>query len=127
MRPSAQRNVGIRPPSSIDSVSRERPLPMFVLRSLHDVSAGNAALQAGYLAKGGRENGILWSRSRYADFAPCAQPLSIRAVWGGAQQIHLDGRTIAVDDDTFLILNGAICATSIRASAPIETLTIYFR
>src|SRR6185503_13148522 len=37
-------------------------------------------------------------------------------------------RIVAVDDDNFLILNhGRVCATSIRAAAPVESLTISFR
>jgi AraC family transcriptional regulator len=101
---------------------------MLLLRSLQDSTAGNATLHSAYLAKGERENCILWSRARHADCAPATHPLSIRAVWGGAQNLHLGFRTVSVDDDTFLILNsGRVCATSIRASAPVETLTIYFR
>src|SRR4030095_17045390 len=41
---------------------------------------------------------------------------------------HLSGRTIAVDDDSFLILNpGRVYSTSIRATQPVESLTIAFQ
>ena len=56
-------------------------------------------------AKWGRENCIIWGRVRQADFGPCTHTLSIRAAWGGVEHCHVDGRTIGVDDDNFLILN----------------------
>jgi len=89
---------------------------MLLLRSLSE-----------YPAPDSTESRIVWGRSRHAEFGPFAQPLSIRAVWGGTQHCHVDGRTIAVDDDNFLILNhGRICSTSIHAAHPVESLTICF-
>ena len=78
-------------------------------------------------AKWGRENCILWGRARHADFGPCTHTLSIRAAWGGVEHCHVDGRTVGVDDDNFLILNhGHIYATSIRSEQPVESLAICF-
>jgi AraC family transcriptional regulator len=78
-------------------------------------------------ARWGRENCILWGRVRYADFGPCTHTLSIRAAWGGVQLCHVEGRTIGVDDDNFLILNhGRIYSTSIRSDQPVESLAICF-
>lgn len=78
-------------------------------------------------ARWGRENCILWGRVRQADFGPCTHTLSIRAAWGGVEQCHVDGRTIGVDDDNFLILNhGRIYSTSIRSAHPVESLAICF-
>ena len=78
-------------------------------------------------AKWGRENCILWGRARHADFGPCTHTLSIRAAWGGVEHCHVDGRTIGVDDDNFLILNhGRIYSTSIRSEQPVESLAICF-
>ena len=78
-------------------------------------------------ARWGRENCILWGRVRYADFGPCTHTLSIRAAWGGVQRCHVEGRTIGVDDDNFLILNhGRIYSTSIRSDQPVESLAICF-
>jgi AraC family transcriptional regulator len=69
----------------------------------------------------------MWGRARHADFGPYPHTLSIRAVWGGTQYCHVNGRTVAVDDDSFLILNhGRIYSTSIRARHPVESLTICF-
>ena len=77
--------------------------------------------------KWGRENCIVWGRARHADFGPCTHTLSIRAAWGGVEHCHVDGRTIGVDDDNFLILNhGRIYATSIHSDQPVESLAICF-
>lgn len=78
-------------------------------------------------ARWGRENCILWGRSRHADFGPSTHTLSIRAVWGGVEYCQVDGRTLGVDDDNFLILNhGRIYSTSIRSTQPVESLAICF-
>jgi AraC-like DNA-binding protein len=64
---------------------------------------------------------------RHADFGPCTHTLSIRAAWGGVEHCHVDGRTLGVDDDNFLILNhGRIYSTSIRSTQPVESLAICF-
>ena len=79
------------------------------------------------LAKWGQQNCILWGRVRWADFGPRTHTLSIRAAWGGAEHCHVDGRTIGVDDDNFLILNhGRIYSTSIHSRQPVESLAICF-
>ncbi|MGH8235766.1 MAG: helix-turn-helix domain-containing protein [Steroidobacteraceae bacterium] len=78
-------------------------------------------------ARWGRENCILWGRVRQADFGPCTHTLSIRAAWGGVEHCHLDGRTVGVDDDNFLILDhGRIYSTSIHSAQPVESLAICF-
>ncbi|HVQ13453.1 MAG TPA: AraC family transcriptional regulator [Vicinamibacterales bacterium] len=101
---------------------------MLLFRSLTDISSNNGELPETFRAKWDREDTIIWGRSRHASFGPHPHTLSIRAVWGGTQYCHLDGRTIAVDDDNYLILNhGRTIATSIRAAHPVESLTICFR
>jgi len=75
----------------------------------------------------GRESCILWGRLRDADFGPCTHTLSIRSAWGGVESVHIDGRTIGVDDDNFLILNhGRIYSTSVHSEQPVESLAICF-
>ena len=98
-----------------------------LLRSLPDLDSGDAESQA-FHAKWGRENCVMWGRARHAEFGPYTHALSIRAAWGGAQYCQVNGRTLAVDDDNFLILNhGRVYATSIRSTLPVETLAICFR
>ena len=100
---------------------------MLVLRTLSDFSSGNSPQHDLFRAKWGRESTIMWGRARHADFGPHPHALSIRAVWNGTQHCHVGGRSIAVDDDNFLILNsGRIVSTSIRATHAVESLTICF-
>ena len=101
---------------------------MLLLRSLPDLAPGDAELHESLRAKCGRHNCIIWGRTRRAEFGPYPETLSIRAVWGGTQYCHLSGRTVAVDDDSFLILNqGRIYSTSIRANHAVESLTLCFQ
>lgn len=99
-----------------------------LLRSLPDLAQSNAEFQSWFQSKWGRENCIIWGRTRHAEFGPCTHTLSIRAAWGGVEHCHVNGRTLAVDDDSFLILNhGQIFSTSIRALQPVESLAICFK
>jgi AraC-like DNA-binding protein len=101
---------------------------MLLIRSLPDLAATDVESQESSRTNWDRENCIIWGRARRADFGPYPEALSIRAVWGGTQHCHFDGRTIAVDDDSFLILNhGRIYSTSIRATQPVESLTVCFQ
>ena len=100
---------------------------VLLLRTLADGSIGNSPQHDLFRAKWGRESTIMWGRARHAEFGPHPHTLSIRAVWGGTQLCHVSGRTIAVDDDNFLILNhGRVVSTSIRATHAVEALTICF-
>ena len=100
---------------------------MLLLRTLADLSTGKTPQHDQFRAKWGRESTIIWGRARQADFGPHPHALSIRAVWGGTQHCHVGGRSIAVDDDNFLILNhGRIVSTSIQSTHPVESLTICF-
>jgi AraC family transcriptional regulator len=89
--------------------------------------ASGARDSSEFRARWGRENCILWGRVRHADFGPCTHTLSIRAAWGGVEHCHVDGRTIGIDDDNFLILNhGQIYSSNIRSAHPVESLAICF-
>jgi AraC family transcriptional regulator len=80
-----------------------------------------------FKSRWGRESWIIWGRASRAAFGPCAHTLSIRAAWGGQERCQVDGRTIAVDDDNFLILNhGQIYSTRIDAPCGMESLAICF-
>ncbi|HKS58976.1 MAG TPA: AraC family transcriptional regulator [Steroidobacteraceae bacterium] len=99
-----------------------------LLRSLPDLTQSNTEFQSWFQSKWGRENCIIWGRTRLAEFGPCTHTLSIRAAWGGVEHCYVNGRTLAVDDDNFLILNhGQIYSTSIRSVQPVESLAICFK
>lgn len=100
---------------------------MLLLRSIPD-SSGAAGVDELFHENWGRDHCVVWGRSRHADFGPVPHSLSIRAVWGGTQHCHIGGRTVAVDDDTFLILNhGRVYSTHIHATQPVECLSICFK
>src|SRR5690349_23952305 len=76
----------------------------------------------------GRENAVISARTRRAEYPEFQQLLSIKAAWGGAEEYFVDRQRIAVDDDTFLILNaGRRYASSVRASDPVDSFSIFFR
>lgn len=94
-----------------------------LIRSPADFSLSNPDLRARW----GRESCIVWGRTRHVELAPCTHTLSIRCTWGGVEYCHVNGRTLAIDDDNFLVLNhGRIYSTSIRALQPVEMLAISF-
>jgi len=98
-----------------------------LLRTLPDFVAAHAEVQQSFNSKWGRENCIVWGRTRRSKFGPRTHSLSIRAAWGGEERCQFDGRTVAVDDDSFLILNnGRVCTTQIDAPQPVESFAIYF-
>lgn len=98
-----------------------------LLRTLPDFTSGPVELRPWFSARWGRENCIIWGRARRARFGPCAHGLSIRAAWGGEERCQFDGRTVAVDDDSFLILNnGRVCTTQIESAHSVESFAIYF-
>jgi AraC family transcriptional regulator len=98
-----------------------------LLRTLPDFVATHAEVQQSFNSRWGRENCIVWGRARRSKFGPRTHSLSIRAVWGGEERCQFDGRTVAVDDDSFLILNnGRVCTTQIDAPQPVESFAIYF-
>ena len=80
------------------------------------------------LSRWGRENCIVSARSRHCEYPLFQQRLSIKAVWGGREDCFIDGRRIALDDDTFIILNeGRIYASRLHSRLPVSTFSIFFR
>ncbi len=97
-----------------------------LLRSLPDFAAA-PELRPAFNSKWGRENCIISGRAKRARFGPCAHGLSIRAAWGGEERCQFDGRTVAVDDDSFLVLNnGRVCSTQIESAQAVESFAVYF-
>lgn len=100
---------------------------MLILRSLPDLSSNSVEFTRGLQSKWGRENCIVWGRARHAEFEPSIHALSIRAAWGGTERCNIGGRTLAVDEDTYLVLNhGCVYSTRIRWEHPVESLAIGF-
>lgn len=76
----------------------------------------------------GRENCIIAAQSRSAEYPLYQQTLSIKAAWAGQEQYFVDGRRLAVDDDTFIILNhGRSYASRLASRTPVTSFSIFFR
>ena len=76
----------------------------------------------------GRENCVISARTRHAEYPMYRQRLSIKAAWGGSESYFVDGRRIAVDDETFLILNDdRTYASQLLSSTPVTSFSIFFR
>jgi AraC family transcriptional regulator len=76
----------------------------------------------------GRENCVISARARHAEYPMYRQRLSIKAAWGGSESYFVDGRRIAVDDETFLILNDdRTYASQLLSSTPVTSFSIFFR
>lgn len=76
----------------------------------------------------GRENAVISARTRQAEYGAFQQLLSVKAAWGGAEEYFVDGQRIAVDDDTFLILNaGRRYASAVESCTPVHSFSVFFR
>ncbi len=76
----------------------------------------------------GQENCLIFGRTRYAEYPLYQQRLSIKTAWGGSEAYFIDGRRVAVDDDTYLILNdGRTYASRLDSRTPMTSFSIFFR
>lgn len=81
-----------------------------------------------FYARWGRESAIISAPARVVEYADYKQLLSIKAAFGGEEEYFVDGRRIAVDDDTFLILNaGRTYSSRVRSMKPLHSFSIFFR
>ena len=76
----------------------------------------------------GRENCVISARTRRAEYPQFQQRLSVKAAWGGSEDYFIDGRRVAVNDDTFLLLNdGRTYGSSLKNHSPVTSFAIFFR
>jgi len=99
-----------------------------LLRSMPDVSPGNTQFRSWFYSRWGREHCIILARTRNAQYESFRQRLSIKMAFGGQERYFIDGRSVAVDDDSYLVLNGDRCyGSSIDSTAEVESFSIFFR
>jgi AraC-like DNA-binding protein len=102
-----------------------------ILRSFPDVwphTSANASYRAAFYARWGRESAVVRARATQAEFPPYPQTLSIKAAWGGDQSYFVGSRRLAVDDDSYLVLNeGQTYGSELRAARTVDSLGIFFR
>jgi AraC-like DNA-binding protein len=81
-----------------------------------------------FYARWGRENCIISALTRQCEYPQFRQRLSIKAAWGGREEYLVDRRRVAVDEDSFLIMNDQRTYGSVvRSRAPITSFSIFFR
>lgn len=99
-----------------------------LLRTMPDLSAGNRQFRAWFYSKWGRENCLILASTRQAEYPRYQQRLSIKMASGGRERYFIDGRTVAVDDDSYLILNdGQRYGSLIQSQHDVESFSIFFR
>jgi AraC family transcriptional regulator len=87
----------------------------------------DAAFRPRFYERWGRESAVISARTRSAEYPEYRQLLSIKAAWGGTEEYFVDRQRIAVDDDTFLVLNaGRKYGSAIRACEPVHSFSIFF-
>ena len=96
---------------------------------LHEMPAiWDESFRRSFYERWGRENCIIAARTQLASYPDYQQRLSIKAAWGGSESYFVDRRRIAVDDDSFLILNDArTYSSALRCERPMLSFSIFFR
>jgi AraC family transcriptional regulator len=91
-------------------------------------SPENDGYRVGFYRRWGRENCIVCGMGRNAEYTQFRQRLSIKVATGGRERYFIDGRSIAVDDDSFLILNdNRTYGSRFESNVEIESYSIFFR
>lgn len=99
-----------------------------LLWSMPNLEPENRTFREWFYSRWGRENCIIMGRATHAEYERFAQRLSIKMAIGGAERYFLDERTVAVDDDHYLILNdGRAYGSLIDSARPMESFSIFFR
>ena len=75
----------------------------------------------------GRESAVILAQCRRVEYPQYTQLLSIKTVCGGTEDYFVDGRRIAVEDDTYLVLNaGRTYGSRIDSLRPVHSFSIFF-
>ena len=87
----------------------------------------DCSFRKSFYLRWGHESAVVSARTRLAEYPEYRQLLSIKAASGGSEDYFVDGRRVAVDDDTFLILNhGRSYGSRIEAIQPVHSFSIFF-
>jgi AraC family transcriptional regulator len=81
-----------------------------------------------FYAVWGKDNAVMYAPETDAEYHPFEQRLSIKACWGGEERYFIDGRTLTVDDDNYLIFNDRrTYGSSLRSARPVRSFSVFFR
>jgi AraC-like DNA-binding protein len=96
-----------------------------ILRRTHELVSGDLSATLARQTDGG--NAVLSLKTQVADYTLDADRLALLCAWGGRQEVLLEGRRIAIDDDTWLPILTGPATVRIRGAEPVNALTILFR
>ena len=98
------------------------------LRAAEAVSRRTRPIASGSTAAGARKMPSSAARAGTREYLPFRQRLSIKVARGGRERYFIDGRSIAVDDDSYLILNdNRTYGSRFESNVDIESFSIFFR
>jgi AraC family transcriptional regulator len=106
---------------------------VFLLRQMPDVERLkpypiNLAYRQAFYRRWGVENCVVTGTGRNEEYFAFRQRLSIKVARGGRERYFIEGRSIAVDDDSFLILNdNRIYGSRFESNVETESFSIFFR
>lgn len=106
---------------------------VFLFREMPDwerlkPSPANEPYRRWFYAHWGLENAVICGTDRNVEYTPFRQRLSVKVARGGRERYFIDGRSIAVDDDCYLILNdNRVYASQFESGVEIESFSIFFR
>lgn len=85
------------------------------------------AFRRRFYERWGRESAVISAQCRRVEYAEYTQLLSIKTVSGGTEDYFVEGRRIAVEDDTYVILNaGRRYGSRIESLRPVHSFSIFF-
>jgi AraC-like DNA-binding protein len=91
-------------------------------------TSANGDFRRWFIERWGRENAVIFGRTRVAEYPDHTQTLSIKTAWNGSEHYYLGNRRVCVDDDSYLVLNeGDHYGSQVCSHQPIESLCIFFR
>lgn len=87
----------------------------------------DAGFRHGFYQRWGRESAVISAHCRRVEYPEYAQLLSIKMAHGGREDYYVDGRHIAVDDDTYLVLNaGRRYGSQISSTQSVHSVSVFF-
>ena len=103
---------------------------MLLLQAMPNVddTPANREFRKYFYSRWGKETCVISARTRHAEFPDFTQRLSIKAAWGGTERYFIDRRTVAVDDDTWLLVNDRrTYRSALKSTQPVHSFSIFFR
>lgn len=87
----------------------------------------DAAFRQRFYERWGHESAVISAQCRRVEYPQYTQLLSIKTVSGGTEDYFVDGRRIAVEDDTYLVLNAnRTYGSRIESMRPVHSFSIFF-